>query len=177
MNEYKPEEFAVDTLRILDVNELKFTRPDSGFLDLEFDGKKYDRIILTRLQPFYASDLNISVAFKNDDREWIEIGMIRDLKEMKKDQYELCSDYLNFRYYIPEITKIYSIKTNGMGYLFLEAETTAGKKHIAVNDWWTNFRLNNNGILSVTDADGNRYCIPDPKKMDKKSYRKLELFM
>ncbi len=64
-----------------------------------------------------------------------------------------------------------------MGYLFVDAETTAGHKKIAVNDWWTNFRINNSGILTVTDSDGNKYQIPDLDKIDRQSYRKLELFV
>ena len=94
-----------------------------------------------------------------------------------EEQRQLCTEYLNFRYYIPLITKIHSIKDNRMGYLFVDAETTAGHKKIAVNDWWTNFRINNSGILTVTDSDGNKYQIPDLDKIDRQSYRKLELFV
>ncbi|MCH5199677.1 MAG: DUF1854 domain-containing protein [Oscillospiraceae bacterium] len=177
MNEYKTENFQIDQLRILDVNELHFTRLDSGYLNLEYHGDKYEQVSLTRLQPFYYHDTNISVSFKNNEEEWIEIGIIRDLNEMNEEQKKLCADYLEFRYYVPLLTKIHSIRDNRMGYLFIDAETTAGRKRIAVNDWWTNFRLNNNGILTVTDADGNKYYVPHPEEMDKKSYRRLELFM
>lgn len=177
MNEYKIDDFSVDTLRILNVNELKFTRKDSGYLYLDYQGNSYEEISLTRLQPFYCLDTYISVSFRNNEEEWIEIGVIKDLKEMNGEQRQLCTEYLNFRYYIPIITKIYSIKDNRMGYLFVDAETTAGHKKIAVNDWWTNFRINTSGILTVTDSDGNKYQIPDLDKIDRKSYRKLELFV
>lgn len=177
MNEYKIDDFAIDTLRILDVNELKFTRRDSGYIFLEYQGNVYEEISLTRLQPFYFLDTYISVAFRNDEEEWIEIGVIKDLKDMSYEQEKLCTEYLNFRYYIPIITKVYSIKDNRMGYLFVDAETTAGRKKIAVNDWWTNFRINTSGILTVTDSDGNKYQIPDLDNIDKNSYRKLELFV
>lgn len=177
MNEYKIDDFSVDTLRILNVNELKFTRKDSGYLYLDYQGNSYEEISLTRLQPFYCLDTYISVSFRNNEEEWIEIGVIKDLKEMNDEQRQLCTEYLNFRYYIPIITKIYSIKDNRMGYLFVDAETTAGHKKIAVNDWWTNFRINTSGILTVTDSDGNKYQIPDLDKIDRKSYRKLELFV
>lgn len=177
MNEYKIDEFAIDTLRILNVNELKFTRRDSGYLYLDYQGNSYEEISLTRLQPFFCLDTYISVSFRNNDEEWIEIGVIKDLKEMSEEQKQLCTDYLSFRYYIPIITKVYSIRDNRMGYLFVDAETTAGRKKIAVNDWWTNFRINSSGILTVTDSDGNKYQIPDLDKIDKKSYRKLELFV
>ena len=176
-NKYKVEDFAIDTLRILDVRKLNFVRKNSGYLFLDYDGKTYEEISLTRLQPFYCLDTYISVAFRNDEEEWIEIGVIKDLKDMTEEQRTLCSQYLDFRYYIPIITKVYSIRDNRMGYLFVDAETTAGRKKIAVNDWWTNFRINSSGILTVTDSDGNKYQIPDLDKIDKKSYRKLELFV
>lgn len=177
MNEYKIDDFSIDTLRILDVSKLCFTRKNSGYLYLDYEGKTYAEISLTRLQPFYCLDTYISVAFRNNDEEWIEIGVIKDLKEMNEEQRKLCMSYLDFRYYIPLITKVYSIRDNRMGYLFVDAETTAGRKRIAVNDWWTNFRINSSGILTVTDADGNKYQIPDLEKIDKKSYKKLELFV
>ncbi len=177
MNDYKIDDFSIDTLRILDVKELKFTRRNSGYLYLEYKGDNYEEISLTRLQPFYCLDTYISVAFRNNEEEWIEIGVIKDLKEMNEEQRQLCTEYLNSRYYIPLITKIHSIKDNRMGYLFVDAETTAGHKKIAVNDWWTNFRINNSGILTVTDSDGNKYQIPDLDKIDRQSYRKLELFV
>ncbi len=177
MNDYKIDDFSIDTLRILDVKDLKFTRRNSGYLYLEYKGDNYEEISLTRLQPFYCLDTYISVAFRNNEEEWIEIGVIKDLKEMSEEQRQLCTEYLNFRYYIPLITKIHSIKDNRMGYLFVDAETTAGHKKIAVNDWWTNFRINNSGILTVTDSDGNKYQIPDLDKIDRQSYRKLELFV
>lgn len=177
MNNYKIDDFSIDTLRIIDVNKLKLERKDSGYLFAEYEGKSYEEVSLTRLQPFYCLDAYISVSFRNNEEEWIEIGVIRDLKEMSGEQRQLCEDYLNFRYYIPVITKIHSIRDNRMGYLFVDADTTAGRKKIAINDWWTNFRINNSGILTVTDSDGNKYQIPDLNKLDRKSNKKLELFV
>lgn len=177
MNNYKIDDFAIDTLRIIDVSKLKLERKDSGYLYADYEGKKYEEVSLTRLQPFYCLDTYISLSFKNNEDEWIEIGVIKDLKEMSEEQERLCTEYLSFRYYIPVITKIYSIHDNRMGYLFVDAETTAGRKKIAVNDWWTNFRLNSSGILTVTDSDGNKYQVPDLNKLDGKSNKKLELFV
>lgn len=58
-----------------------------------------------------------------------------------------------------------------MGYLFLEADTTAGEKKIAVYDWWHNFRVIHGKMLAVTDADGNRYSVPDVDRLDKASIK------
>lgn len=177
MNDYKASEFQIDTLRILEPSELCFSRADSGYLNLKLDGKEYRQVSLIRLQPFYEHDTHISVSFRNSEDEWIELGVIRDIKELPKEQREIAASYLEFRYYVPLITKVHSIADNRMGYLFMDAETTSGRKRIAVNDWWANFRMTNSGMLTVTDADGNKYYIPDLDKLDKKSVRKIELFI
>lgn len=177
MNDYKKDEFEVDELRLLKPSELNFAREESGYLTLIYNEKTYEQVSLTRLQPFYELDTHISVSFKNNDNEWLEIGIISDLNEMSAEQREICLNYLSFRYFVPEITKVISIRDNRMGYLFVEAETTAGKKRLSVNDWWANFRLNSHGMLTVTDADGNKYYVPDLTKLDKKSMQKIELFV
>ncbi len=177
MNNYKTDEFEIDRLVILDAKELLFSRNESGYLNLDYKGKKYEQVTLSRLIPYYERSRYISVSFQNEDKEWIEIGIIRDISEMNGEQLEIVENYLSFRYYIPEITKIYDITDNRMGYLFINAETTAGKKRIAVNDWWTNFKVRENNTLSVTDADGNRYAVPDVHNMDRKSLKKLQLFI
>ena len=74
---------------------------------------------------------------------------------MSADTKKTADDYLKLKYYIPEIKKIHRITDNQMGYLFLEADTTAGEKKIAVYDWWHNFRVTRKDVASaVTDADG-----------------------
>lgn len=93
------------------------------------------------------------------------------------DIRKTADDYLKLKYYIPEIKKIHRITDNQMGYLFLEADTTAGEKKIAVYDWWHNFRVIHGKMLAVTDADGNRYSVPDVDRLDKASIKKLQLFI
>lgn len=177
MNNYKKDDFAIDALNILNPGELRFSRSDSGYLNLSYNGNDFEQVTLTRLQPFYQHESNISVSFRNDEDEFIEIGIISELSALSAEQYELCRAYLEFRYYVPLITKVYTITDNRMGYLFIDAETTAGRKRIAVNDWWANFRLATSGMLTVTDSDGNKYYVPDMNALDKSSVRKLELFV
>jgi len=169
--------FDTDTLNILKPESIKLSREESGFLALEYCGESYSRVSLTRLIPFESTERYISVSFNNAEDEWKEIGVITDLSLLPEEQSLIAREYLAFKYYIPEIIKIHKITDNRMGYLFLEAETTAGEKKIAVNDWWHNFRFLQNGMLAVTDADGNRYSIPDVEKLDKASMKKLQLFI
>lgn len=171
------EAFEVDSLKILETGELTFSVTDSGYLDLDFGGETYRQVSLIRLIPFFETSRYISVSWQDSDKEWHEIGVIEDVEALPASQKKIVLDYLAYRYYIPELLKIHTITDNRMGYLFIDAETSAGRKTISVNDWWNNFRLRDNLILNVTDADGNRYVIPDVGKMDRTSMKKLQLFI
>ena len=164
-------------LVLLAPEKVHFKREQSGYLTLEYAGKTYEIVTLTRLIPFESDETYISVSFNNAEDEWTEIGVLRSLEELPAAEAECVRGYLAFKYYIPEITKIHKIADNRMGYLFLEAETTAGEKKIAVSDWWHNFRFLPGRMLAVTDADGNRYRITNVDTLDKASYKRLLLFI
>ncbi len=169
--------YEVDTLNILSPKDVILETSESGFLNYKNGDKTVERVNLTRLVPYISEDKYISVTYKNENEEWKEIGVIEDINDLPDDIQAVAREFLRLKYYIPVITKINKITDNRMGYLFLEAETTAGEKKIAVNDWWHNFRMIQNTMLSVTDADGNRYTIPEVSKLDKASIKKLQLFI
>ena len=102
------ELFEIDQLTILDANSLKFMSNDSGYLSLEYKNKRYDKVNLTRLIPFQTTNQYISVNYEDDEKNFHEIGVIKDIYELPEQQEKLVNDYLEFKYYMPEITKIYS---------------------------------------------------------------------
>ena len=169
--------FAADTLRMLDPAKVVFSREESGFLSLDIGSEHYTRVSLTRLIPQDSDEKYISVNYINDEDEWIEIGVLADLAALPAEPLAVAREYLQFKYYIPIITRIKKFTDNRMGYLFLEVDTTAGEKKIAVNDWWHNFRFIGGNELAVTDADGNRYSVPDLSALDAASHKKLQLFI
>ncbi len=171
------ESFAADKLNILDCSRLKFTKEKSGFMTLEADGKTYNKVNLTRLQPFYEKTRFISVNYENDEKEFIEIGVIRDMAELSDGQFEVVNDFLEYKYYMPLITKICSIKENMRGSLFVKAVTTAGEKTICIRDWYRNFKLIGGKYLYVCDVEGNKYYCDDVEmRLDKKSLAAMEMF-
>lgn len=171
------ESYEADKLTILDCSKLRFEKEESGYMTLYMDGKTYNKVNLTRLQPFYQQELYISVHIEDEERQFREIGVIEDIKKLPKEQYELVSDFLRYKYYMPEITRIYSIKENMRGSLFVKAETTAGGKTICIRDWYTNFKLIGGKYLYVCDADGNKYfCDNVEEKLDRKSIAAMEMF-
>ena len=152
-------------------------KPKAAILSFRMTAGIMKRLTLQRLVPFNDENRYISVSYKNEEDEWKEIGVIKDLEDLAADTKKTADDYLKLKYYIPEIKKIHRITDNQMGYLFLEADTTAGEKKIAVYDWWHNFRVIHGKMLAVTDADGNRYSVPDVDRLDKASIKKLQLFI
>ncbi|MBR1723623.1 MAG: DUF1854 domain-containing protein [Ruminococcus sp.] len=170
------ETFELDRLTLLDCSKIELDLEQSGFLTLKYDGREYHRISPTRLIPFFSRTTYISLSFENEETEFEEIGVIRDMSELSKKQYDILDKYLEYKYYMPEITKVYSIKDNMRGSLFVRADTTSGEKTICVRDWYQNFRMLNDKYLYVNDSDGNKYYCADISKLDRKSRGVLEMF-
>ena len=176
-SELAEELFEVDTLVELDPKSLEFYRDDAGFVSLKYQGSEYFNVRLTRLLPFYSKTTYISVAYDNEDREFKEIGVIKDMSEMSPEQFELVNDYLEYKYYMPRITKVYSIKDNSRGFIFVDLDTTSGRKTICVRDWYSNFRLLTDKYLYALDVDDNKYFCEDINTLDKKSLAVLEIYI
>lgn len=171
------EIYEVEKYNLLDGKKIKFTNNDSGFLSLDYGDKNYPKVNLTRLIPYYSKTTYISVSYEDEEKNFREIGIIKDLNELLTEQRELVHEYLEFKYYMPEITKVYSIKDNNRGYLFVKVESTSGKKTLAIRDWYTNFKLLWDKMLYVVDTDGNKYFAPDVYQLDRKSQSQIEMFI
>lgn len=171
------EQFEIDRLVILDASSLRFFKDQSGFMSLEFNSETYFNVRLTRLIPFYSKTTYISVAYENDEREFKEIGVIHDMKELSEEQYKLLDEYLEYKYYMPEIKKVFSIKDNSRGFIFVDVETTSGRKTLCIRDWYSNFRLLTEKFLYAQDVDGNKYFCEDVNSLDKKSLAILEIYI
>lgn len=175
--ELELEKFEIDRLVILDPKALKFYKDESDFISLEFGGEKYFNVRLTRLIPFRSKTTYISVAYENDEREFKEIGVIKDMKELDPEQFTMLDEYLEYKYYMPEITRVHSIKDNSRGFIFVDVETTSGRKTLCIRDWYSNFRLLTEKFLYASDVDGNKYFCNDIAKLDKKSLAILEIYI
>ena len=171
------EIYEVEKYHLLDGKKINFTKKDSGFLSLEYEDKNYPKVNLTRLIPYYSKTTYISVSYEDEEKNFREIGIIKELEELSEMQRDLVHEYLEFKYYMPEITKVYSIKDNNRGYLFVKVDTTSGKKTLAIRDWYANFKLLSDKMLYVVDSDGNKYYSPDVYQLDQKSLNHIEMFI
>ena len=137
------------------------------------DGKRdYGRVLLHRAFPFDYPDGIVSVL----QEDGFEIGMIKAISDFDDKTASLLRDQLDKTYFIPEIRKIYSTKDR-FGFVYFKCATDKGDVDFVLRNPFGNIiRLSDHEIY-LNDVDGNRYHIPDVSKLDRKSYRKIELYL
>ena len=130
----------------------------------------YKRVYLQRAFPYENPFEYISVL--NSEQE--EICMIRKVDDI--ESRDLIVAELEAKYYEPTITKINELKDD-MGFSHWDIETENGNRCFIVRDTHGSIAHVSETYFYVTDIDGNRYKIPDITALDKKSYKKIELFL
>ena len=147
-------------------------------INAEGNEEFFERVVIRRSFPVTAPDEFLSVR-EPDSRikgRGAEIGMIRNVNIFDKDTVKLINDELEVRYFTPEIKKITSAKEK-FGYTYWEAETTAGNASIVLNNPFSNNRVLEDMRIFISDMDGNCFVIPDPSKLDKLSYKYIEIYI
>ncbi len=160
-----------------------FSASVGGLISLKIinaEGKEefFEHIVLRRSFPVSAPDEFISVR-EPDTRQkgrGSEIGMIRNINIFDKDTVALLNAELELRYFTPIIKKITSAKEK-FGYNYWDAETTAGNVSFVLNNPFSNIRVLEDGRIFISDMDGNCFLIPDPSKLDRQSYRYIEIYI
>ena len=161
-------------LRYLDKDNADFQRTAGGFVSLETDDKKWDRVQIVRLFPFTDPDRFISI--RTIEERSKEIGVIKDLKDVSAETRKMLLEQLNLRYFTPLIQKILDIKDE-YGYAYFHVMTDRGECRFTIN-MGSNavVRLTDSRLL-ITDLDENRFEIADVYKLSQKEQRKLDLFL
>ncbi len=160
----------------------KFTQSRGGMISLTVQGENgeesFERVIVLRSFPVTAPNEFLSV-HEPDTRKkgrGAEIGMIRYLKDFDDETRALINAELDLRYFTPVIQKILSVKDK-FGYSYWEAETTAGKVSFVLNNPFSQIRVLEDMRIYISDMDGNSFVIPDPSKLDRSSYRRIEVYI
>lgn len=146
-----------------------FRTPGGGLRVTLKDERSVLRVKTRRCFPFSYSTKYISVRDGNEE----EIGIIRDLSALDKEQQRWILEDLEMRYYMPRIKTIRSIKYRWGGVEW-QVLTDRGAKVLitrGVHDTMTEVEP---GRYIITDVDGNRYEImissldePSRVKMDR----------
>ena len=144
----------------------------NGFLTLTHNDKVYDRVFLHRAFPFDKLWEYISVL----DIDSNEIGLIVSVSDFSEEQQELLTSELKRKYYSPIIRKILSVKDQ-FGFSYWKVITDDGEIAFTMQDTFRNIIHVSDTKIILSDVDGNRFVIEDTTALDRKSYRKIELYM
>lgn len=158
----------------------KFFHSKGGLISMHYtapDGNEetFERVEIIRAFPITNPDEYLAVRNASGGRR-DEIGLIHSIHVFDKDTVALLNEELDRRYFVPEITKIYSMKEK-YGYHYTEALTSAGRIKFVMNNPSNSIRTLEDGRVLITDTDGNCFCLRDPQKMDKASYRMIEIYL
>jgi len=163
-----------------------FTRSEGGLISLTLkhtdtgeEDEFFERVIVIRSFPITNPDEFLSVRLPESKKfgRSKEIGMIRYMNDFDEATVKLLLEELDRRYFTPQLTKILSVKDK-FGYLYWDAETSAGSVTFILNDPFSNIRvIENDPRVYMYTIDGNCFEIPDPKKLDPASYHKIEIYL
>ena len=102
--------------------------------------------------------------------------MIAEIGQFPDSTASLLRGELARKYYSPVITAIHSVKDR-YGYAYLHVAIDSGEMDITLRDASRSMARVDERRVIITDIDGNRYDIPDITKLDRKSFRRIELYL
>ena len=184
-NEQNQEEdlFYVRPSVPLDSSNAKFFLSEGNLISMDLikeDGtvEHFERVIPIRAFPISNPDEFICIREPDikDKGHGDEIGMIRHLTDVDEESQKLIQKELASRYTTPAITKINGIKEK-FGYAYWEVETDSGKLSFVMTNMYRNIRTMEDNRVYITDIDGNVFTIPNPDKLDKNSYHRIEIYL
>ncbi len=143
----------------------------NGFLYIRKDGTE-QRAFLCRQFPFELEWDFISVL----DEEQQELGIIRRLSDFSGEAEELLREELRRRYYAPVIEAILQVKER-YGFSYWKVKTAEGELSFTLHDTYRSIVHADENRLLFLDVDGNRFEIPNVEALDRKSYKKIELYL
>ena len=165
-----PPESDDFTPRYLDAADLTFTRSEVGTARLEIRNEAcHLRIVVRRLMPLSNPDGYISLAADEDT----EIGILVNPSGLTPESQKILQEELDKRYFTPTIQKVYRVKEQ-FGIHEWEVETERGRVTFSVRGLNQNIKQMPPARLFVTDVRGNRYDIPDYRKLDAQSYQQIQ---
>lgn len=161
-------------LRYITGENAVFERTQGGFVKLTYQGKTYDTIAVYRTFPVTMPEEYISIREATEKAR--EIGMIEKLSSLEAEQADMLREQLNLRYFTPEITKVYDIKTE-YGYGYFHVMTTYGECRFTIHTGGSSVVSLSDTRVVINDLDGNRFEIPDLMKLTVSERKKLDLFI
>lgn len=136
------------------------------------NGTEYDRVWLHRVFPFDLTEEFISVQTKDNE----EIGIIRRISDFDADTQNILRRELERKYFVPKIRKIVTLRER-RGFSYWKVETDIGEMELSLQDTYRSITKINEDRVFITDISGNRCEIESVSALDRKSQKKLELYL
>ena len=130
------------------------------------------RAFLCRQFPFELEWEFISVM----NEEQAEVGIIKATALFEGAGEDLLRTELSRRYYAPVIDKIIGVKER-YGFSYWRVHTAEGNVNFTLHDTYRSIIRATGGRVVLLDVNGNRFEIPDVEALDRKSYKKIELYL
>ncbi len=138
----------------------------------EGEEKYFAKVSLRRSFPFEKLEEYISVLDSEDN----EIGLIYDINEFK-EKLAILKTELSRRYYEPRIKTVDSLKER-YGFSYWKVTLSDERRvEFTMQDTFKNIIKAGDGKLIMLDVDGNRFVIENVDLLDKRSYKKIELYL
>ena len=154
----------------LDPDKARFFVDAFEDLNLELAGDQtYSRVRVKRAFPLTRDDCFIVV----QDRKGKEIGSLARLDALDRDSRQAVEDELERAYFTPRIQRIAKVTVANRVPRW-EVETDRGPRAFEIYSSRRDVRPLGDGRILVQDADGNRYEIPDYRRLDPASQALVE---
>ncbi len=138
----------------LSPNALKFELLENGDLRATVHDTTYERAYAVPLFPLSLAGEYI--ALMHHDGGPCEIGVIRNLSELKSRHRAAIEQDLRLRYFVPAIIDIKRIRSSKRKETW-EVETDRGPATFTVRNRRENILFTNSGAITITDENGRRF--------------------
>ena len=133
----------------------------------------YDRVFLHRDFPFELLWSYISVLGEDNK----ERGLIYDIADFDETTTQLLKTELERKYYSPTVASIESLKER-YGFSYWKVTLSDGRSlNFTMQDTFRNIVRRGEDSAILLDVDGNRFVIESIAALDRKSYRRIELYL
>ena len=158
------------TPRYLEPEKIRLFRSPMGAPRLEISEEVcYTRVTIRRILPLSDPNRYISLGVGEE----VEIGIIEEPSRLDTESLEILHEELDKRYFTPIIKRVLRVKER-FGIHDWEVETSRGRITFSVQGLHQNVRQFPPTRLLVTDVRGNRYDIPDYRRLDSHSFNQIQ---
>jgi hypothetical protein len=106
----------------------------------------------------------------------MELAFLQNVDLFDGEEKEIIVRELERKYYTPSIKKILSVKDR-FGFSYWDVETESGKVTFTLQDTFKSISRAGDNKLFFSDVDGNRFVIENIEALDRKSHKKIELYL